>query len=89
LRKQKKEGFKVWFSGAKMSKKRFSTYATLAYEILKKAGGAMHYVDITKEIVKVKKTRGKTPQHTLRNRIALDSRFVRVGKGIYDLKERR
>lgn len=67
--------------------KRPDTYANLAYDVLREKGKPMHHVDITKEVLKTKETKGKTPHQTLRVIIAKDERFEKVDRGIYGLKE--
>lgn len=69
------------------SKTSSNTYASLAYKVLKEWGKPLHYKNITKEILKVKDTKGKTPQQTLRVIITKDKKFVKVKRGIYGLKE--
>jgi len=63
------------------------SFTALAYQILKKTGKPMYYLDITREILKIKKTKGKTPSETLRVMMTNDDRFVRVDRGIYGLKD--
>ena len=72
-----------------MKKKRLDTptFANLAYSILKKQGKPMHYIDITNEVMKKKNSKGKTPFKTVGVEINKDNRFIRVGSGIYGLKE--
>ena len=69
------------------SEKESYFYTNLAYKVLKESGEPMHYVNITQEVLKVKQTKGKTPQQTLRALIAKDERFVKVDRGTYGLKE--
>jgi hypothetical protein len=47
----------------------------------------MHYADITKEILKIKETKGKTPERTVMAVILRDTHnvFTRVGDGIFGL----
>lgn len=46
-----------------MSKKK--TWTDIVYDILNEKNKPMHYLDITKEAVKRKKTKGKTPENTI------------------------
>jgi len=70
-----------------MTEKKSESFANLAYKILKENEKPMNYKDITKEILKIKKTKGKTPDETIRVKLAKDSRFIRFNRGIYGLKE--
>lgn len=47
----------------------------------------MHYADITREILKVKEIKGKTPERTVMAVILRDThnKFVRVGAGVFGL----
>lgn len=63
------------------------SFKQLAYEVLRAEGKPMHYVDLTSEVLKLRKTDGKTPAATLRMELAEDHRFVKVKRGIYGLSE--
>ena len=47
----------------------------------------MHYADITREILKVKETKGKTPERTVMAVLIRDKKniFKRVGDGVFCL----
>lgn len=69
--------------------RRKDSYSTLAYQILNKAGKPMHYMDITKEILKLKNSKGRTPHKTVRSVLYRDDRFTKIDRGTYGLKEWR
>jgi hypothetical protein len=47
----------------------------------------MHYMEITKEILKIKETKGKTPERTVMAVILRDKHnvFKSVGEGVFGL----
>ncbi len=57
----------------------------LAVEILQEKRRPLHYKELTDLIMKKKKIAGRTPQNTIRAAIAYDTRFKRVGEGVYAL----
>ena len=64
--------------------------AFYAYEILKKKGKPLHYVELTKLIMKRKEIKGKTPWKTVNAAICTNPKFKRIGKrrsGTYALSE--
>ena len=63
------------------------SFKDLAYRILKAKGSPMNYRDLTKEVLKYRKTEGKTPHLTLRAVMYKDAAFVRVERGVYGLTE--
>lgn len=61
-----------------------------AYEILKKRGKPLHYLELTKLIMKRKEIKGNTPWKTVNSAICTNSKFKRIGKdrsGTYALTE--
>jgi hypothetical protein len=64
------------------------SFSTLAYELLFRAGpGGMHYKELTKQILKLRTTKGKTPDQTVLTMLERDEeRFEKVDKGVYRLK---
>lgn len=61
-----------------------------AYDILKKNGKPLHYLELTKLIIKQKEIKGETPWKTVNAVICNNSKFKRIGKnrsGIYALSE--
>lgn len=72
------------------------TYLEAAYEILKQAGEPLHYKEITVRALAqgLIQPAGLTPEATMGSRLYTDtkqegSRFVRAGKGLFDLAERQ
>jgi restriction system protein len=70
------------------------TFLDAAYEILKHAGGPLHYTEIANRALAtgLLDTRGQTPEATMGSRLYVDtkrpgSRFQRVSRGIFDLTE--
>ena len=59
----------------------------LARKILAEQGRPMHYVDLTKEILKIKETKGKSPERTVMAVLIRDKKntFVRKGDGVFSL----
>ena len=61
-----------------------------ANEILKKRGKPLHYLELTKLIMKRKEIKGNTPWKTVNAAICTNPKFIRIGKnrsGIYALSE--
>ena len=61
-----------------------------AYEILKKRGKPLHYLELTKLIMKKKEIKGRTPWKTVNAAICTNPKFKRIGKsriGMYALSE--
>ncbi len=72
------------------------TYLEAAYQILKQAGEPLHYKEITERALAqgLIQPTGLTPEATMGSRLYTDtkqegSRFVRAGKGVFDLAERQ
>ena len=74
------------------------TFTDAAYRILKDNKEPMHYKKITEQALKRDyiETEGKTPEATMTARISHEikkkgekSRFVRAGRGIYGLKDKK
>ena len=64
------------------------SFATLAYEILFRAGPeGMHYKQLTEQILKLKQTKGKTPDQTVLAILERDARFEKVSRGVYRVKQ--
>ena len=64
------------------------SFATLAYEILFRAGPeGMHYRKLTEQILRLKPTKGKTPEQTVLAALERDPRFERVSRGVYRVKQ--
>jgi len=61
-------------------------FKDLAFELLKKEGKPLHYKELTRRILKMKKSFGRTPEMTLISVMSKDPRFVRVGPGLYSLR---
>jgi DNA-directed RNA polymerase delta subunit len=70
-----------------MAKKADKSFYTLAQKVLQENKEPMHYMDITKEILKTKETKGKTPERTVMAVILRDKHnvFKSVGEGIFGL----
>jgi DNA-directed RNA polymerase delta subunit len=58
-----------------------------AEEILEKSGKPMHYMEITKLILRKCDLHGKTPDQSVCSRISTNSKFVRVAEGVYALSK--
>ena len=72
------------------------TYLEAAYQILKQAAEPLHYREITKRALAqgLIQPTGLTPEATMGSRLYTDtkqegSRFVRAGRGLFDLAEHR
>ncbi len=72
------------------------TYLDAAYTILKRANKPLHYREITRRALAegLIQPRGLTPEATMGSRLYIDtrqegSRFVRAGRGLFDLAERQ
>ena len=80
------EGLSGWRS-VRMEKK--DSFYGLARKILSEHGRPMHYLDLTKEILKVKETKGKSPERTVMAVLIRDKKntFVRKGEGIFGLSQ--
>ena len=57
------------------------------YEILNEINKPLHYKEITKLVLNRRNIKGITPHETLRSLIGNDSRFIRVARGAYALRE--
>jgi DNA-directed RNA polymerase delta subunit len=70
-----------------MAKKADKSFYTLAQKVLQENKKPMHYIDITKEILKTKEIKGKTPERTVMAVILRDKHnvFKSVGEGIFGL----
>jgi len=70
-----------------MAKKSSKSFYSLAEKVLKENKKPMHYIDITTEILKLKETKGKTPERTVIAVLMRDTHniFVRKGEGIFGL----
>lgn len=70
-----------------MAKKSNKSFYSLAEKVLKENKKPMHYTDITKEILKIKESKGKTPERTVMAVILRDKNniFKSVGEGIFSL----
>lgn len=74
--------------------KRMPTFQEAAHQILTQAGQPLHHREITERALEqgLVETSGKTPAATMSARLSVsvrqeDSPFVRVGRGVYGLKE--
>lgn len=63
------------------------SFADIAYGILKDKARPLASHELTQEVLRLKETRGKTPQATLVSALTRDGRFRRVGPGKYGLAE--
>lgn len=63
------------------------SFYQMAKKVLKEQQKPMHYGDITKEILKVKETKGKSPERTVMAVLIRDKHnvFMRMGEGIFGL----
>lgn len=63
------------------------SFYDMAYKVLKEQKKPMHYVDLTKEILKTKSSKGKTPERTVIAVLMRDTHnvFVRMGDGVFGL----
>lgn len=63
--------------------------SSAAYEVLFESGEPLHYQEITKRVIESGRwvSRGYTPWRTVNSAIVKDSRFVRVRRGVYGLRE--
>ncbi|MBS3136107.1 winged helix-turn-helix domain-containing protein [Candidatus Woesearchaeota archaeon] len=70
-----------------MVKEADKSFYTLAQKVLSEQKKPMHYVDLTKEIMKTKESKGKTPERTVIAVIQRDKHnvFVRMGDGVFGL----
>ena len=72
-----------------MTKKKINknSFYQLAKKVLAEQKKPMHYVDITKEILKTKETKGKSPERTVMAVIIRDKHnvFKRMGDGVFGL----
>ena len=64
-----------------------NSFYQLAKKVLAEQKKPMHYVDITKEILKTKETKGKSPERTVMAVIIRDKHdvFKRMGDGVFGL----
>jgi len=70
-----------------MAKKSNKSFYSLAEKVLKENKKPMHYTDITAEILKLKETKGKTPERTVIAVLMRDTHnvFKRMGEGKFGL----
>lgn len=63
------------------------SFYNLAKKVLLEQKKPMHYTDLTKEILKNKETKGKTPERTVIAVMLRDTHnvFMRVGDGVFGL----
>lgn len=61
--------------------------ATAVEELLEQSGKPMHYKEITKLIIDKCALAGKTPHETVRSRIGINSKFMRISEGVYALSK--
>lgn len=64
-----------------------SSIAEVAEKLLRKARRPLHYEEITNLLLSQITLVGKTPQQTVRSRLATNPRFKRVAEGVYALAE--
>lgn len=64
-----------------------NSFYELSKKVLLEAKKPMHYADLTKEILKVKETKGKSPERTVMAVLIRDTHnvFVRMGDGVFGL----
>ena len=64
-----------------------NSFYELSKKVLFEAKKPMHYTDLTKEILKVKETKGKSPERTVMAVLIRDTHnvFVRMGDGVFGL----
>ena len=64
-----------------------NSFYQLAQRVLKEQKKPMHYKDIAQEIIKIKPTKGKTPERTVMAVLIRDTHnvFQRMGNGIFGL----
>ncbi len=72
---------------AKQTKVKKDSFFWHIRKILADQKKPMHYADITREILKVKETKGKTPERTVMAVILRDTHntFMRIGDGVFGL----
>jgi DNA-directed RNA polymerase delta subunit len=70
-----------------MAKKSSKSFYSLAEKVLKQNEKPMHYTDITTEILKIKDSKGKTPERTVIAVLMRDTHnvFTRHGEGVFGL----
>jgi DNA-directed RNA polymerase delta subunit len=63
------------------------SFYQMAKKVLNTEKKPMHYADITKEILKTKESKGKSPERTVMAVIIRDSHdvFMRMGDGVFGL----
>ena len=68
-------------------KERKNSFYQLAQKVLSEQKKPMHYVGLTKEIMKTKESKGKTPERTVIAVIQRDKHnvFVSMGDGVFGL----
>jgi hypothetical protein len=65
-----------------------ATFREVIDTVLKANPEGMHYADLTKEVLKVKTTKGKTPDQTILAILSQDKeRYEKVKEGVYRLKD--
>ena len=70
-----------------MTKKSSKSFYSLTQKVLQERKKPMHYAEITKDILKVKESKGKTPERTVIAVLMRDTHnvFTRQGEGIFGL----
>lgn len=63
------------------------SFYQLAKKVLNSQKKPMHYTDITKEILKTKESKGKSPERTVMAVLIRDTHnvFMRMGDGVFGL----
>jgi len=75
----------------KRARKRIRMRPTIeeqSVDILREAGGPMNYREITKEVMRRRPVGSATPENTVYSVFFRSERIVRVGPGMFDLRER-
>ena len=69
------------------NKTKRNSFYQMAKKVLNAEKKPMHYADITREILKTKETKGKSPERTVMAVIIRDSHnvFMRMGDGVFGL----
>lgn len=58
-----------------------------AYPIFSAEGRPMHYLEVYERLKQVMTFRGRTPEYSVNSALGTDGRFVRLGKGMFALRE--
>ena len=64
------------------------TIEECAIAVLEKSGGPMTLMEIFDGVLKMRPTGGKTPRNTVYSVLYKSENIVRLGNGVFDLKER-